>query len=37
MLLMVVKVIRGGTCHEIHRYAKIGKKYIKDYDKNRRP
>ena len=34
---MVVKVIRGGTCHEIHRHGKIGWKYIKDYEKNRRP
>ena len=29
MLLMVVKGIRGGICHVIHRYAKDNNKYIK--------
>ena len=35
MLLMVEKVVNGGTCRAIHRYAKVNNKYIKDYDKNR--
>ena len=34
MLLMVEKVIRGGICHAIHRYAKAKNEYMKDYDKN---
>ena len=34
MLLMVDKVIRGGVCHAIHRYAKTNKKYMKNYDQN---
>ena len=34
MLLMVGKGIRGGICHDIHRYAKANNKYMKDYDKN---
>ena len=29
MLLMVEKVIRGGICHAIHRYAKANNKYMK--------
>ena len=29
MLLMVEKEIRGGTCHAVHRYAKVNNKYIK--------
>ena len=32
---MVGKVIRGGICHSIYRYAKANKKYMKDYDKNK--
>ena len=28
MLLMVEKVIRGGICHSIHRYAKANNKYM---------
>ena len=35
MLLMVEKVIRGGICHSIYRYAKANNKYMKDYGKNR--
>ena len=35
MILMVGKVIRGGICHSIYRYAKANKKYMKDYDKNK--
>ena len=35
MLLMVEKEIRGGTCHTIHRYAKVNNKYMKGYDKNK--
>ena len=34
MLLMVEKVIRGGICHAMHRYAKTNNKYIKDYNKD---
>ena len=32
---MVEKVIRGGICHAIYRYAKGNKKYMKNYDKNK--
>ena len=35
MLLMVEKVIRGGACHVIHRYAKGNNRYMKNYDKNK--
>ena len=35
MILMVGKVVRGGICHSIYRYAKANKKYMKDYDKNK--
>ena len=34
MLLMVEKGIRGGICHEIHRYEKANNKYMKNYEKN---
>ena len=37
MLLMVVKGIRGGICHAVHRYAKANNKYIKNYNKNKEP
>ena len=30
MLLMVQKVIKGGICHAIHRYAKANKNYIQE-------
>ena len=36
MLLMLEKGIRGGICHSIYPYAKANKKYIKDYDKNKK-
>ena len=36
MLLMVEKGVKGGVCHTIHRYAKANKKYMKDYDKNKK-
>ena len=35
MLLMVEKVISGGICHGIYRYAKANNKYMKDYDENK--
>ena len=35
MLLTVEKVIRGGICHAIYRYAKANNKYMKSYDKNK--
>ena len=35
MLLIVQKVIRGGICHSIGRYAKANNKYMKDYEKNK--
>ena len=35
MLIMVEEGIRGGMCHSIYRYAKVNKKYMKDYDKNK--
>ena len=33
MLLMVLKGIRGGICHAIHRYAVANNKYMKKYNK----
>ena len=32
---MVEKVIKGGICHSIHKYAKANNKYMKNYDKNK--
>ena len=37
MLLMVEEGIRGGICHAIQRYAKANNKYMKDYDKKKKP
>ena len=37
MLLMVeIKRYQSGICHSIGPYAKANKKYMKDYDKNKR-
>ena len=36
MLLMFEKIITGGICHAIHRYAKENNKYIKFFDKNKK-
>ena len=33
MLLMVEKGIRRGICHSIYWYAKVTKKYMKNYNK----
>ena len=35
MSLMAEKVIRGGICHAIHRYAKANNKYMKTFDQNK--
>ena len=35
MLLMAEKVINGGICHSVYRYALANNKYMKDYDKKR--
>ena len=37
MLLMLEEGIRGGICHAIQRYAKANNKYMKDYDKKKKP
>ena len=34
MLLIVEEGIRGGICHEIHKYAKANNIYMKNYDGN---
>ena len=36
MLLMVEKGIRGGICHSSYQNVKANKKYLKDYDKNKK-
>ena len=36
MPLTVEEGIRGGICHTIHRHAKANKKYMKNYDKNKK-
>ena len=33
MLLMAGKVIRGGICHAIYRYATANNKYMEEYKK----
>ena len=35
MLLMIEEGIRGGTCLDVHRYAKANNRYMKDYDKSK--
>ena len=35
MLLIVEKIIRGGMCNTIYRYAKANNKYMKDYNINK--
>ena len=37
MLLMVEEGILGRICHAIQRYAKANNKYMKDYDKKKKP
>ena len=37
MLLMVEKGIRGWICHAIHRYIIGNNKYLKNYDKDKKP
>ena len=34
---MVEKGIRRGICTAIHQYAKANNKYMKDYNKNKKP
>ena len=34
---MVEEGIRGGICHAIQHYAKANNKYMKDYDKKKKP
>ena len=34
MLLMTESGIRGGMCHEVHKYAKANNKYMKNFNKN---
>ena len=35
MLLMIEKVIKGGICHAIHRYAEANNKCMSNCDKNK--
>ena len=37
MPLKVEKVITEGICHANYQYAKDMNKYMKDYDKNKKP
>ena len=37
MLLMVEEGIRGGICHAVQRYAHVNNKYMKDYDRKKKP
>ena len=34
MLLMIESQIKGGICDAIYRYAKVNKRYMKNYNKN---
>ena len=34
MFLIVEKIIRGGICQAIHRYAKVNNKYMNNYVKS---
>ena len=34
MLLMVKKLIKGGICHAMHRFAKANNQYMKNYNKD---
>ena len=34
---MVEKGIRGGIYHSIYRFAKVNNKYMKNYDKKKKP
>ena len=37
MLLMVEEGIRGGICHAVQRYSHAHNKYMKDYDRKKKP
>ena len=37
MLLMVANGIREGIYHAIHKYAVANNKYVKNYDKDKKP
>ena len=37
MILMVEEGIKGGICHAVQRYAHANNRYMKDYDKKKKP
>ena len=37
MFLTYEKGIRGGICNKAHSYAKANNKYMKNYNKNKKP